>query len=326
MSRSLPIAAALLLGLAACSNAGEDLGLPPLAVGSIQVTTLFDRDGTGTLTPFDSILGAIDIGIFPDGGIDPVRVERSNANGVVSFTSVPIGSYRYRLMPGALGDTLVPVQGNDVAFRVRADSLNGGAGVMIGYPALTLAEARQAPAGRPVVIRGVVTAGFQSFADSATFLTSGGVNLRVTSAEHWPGRNGNNVGDSVIVLGHTGSDRGQPVLLDGKVYTAGVSAAPLVTDLTVAEVRTAKDGALDAALVRVTGATIADTATVAGAFEVRIANGTDTALVLIDSQLQPTKSLFAPGRGITSRGVLVPDGTGAWYLKPRPVTGEIVVN
>lgn len=326
MSRSLFLASAVLLGLAACSNAGEDLGLPPLAVGSLRVTTLFDRDGTGTLTPFDTSLGAIDIGIFPDGGIDAVQVARGDATGVATFTNVPIGSYRYRLMPGAIGDTLVPVQGNDVAFRVRADSLNGGTGIMIGYPTLTLSEARQAAAGRPVVVRGVVTAGFQSFADSSTFLASGSVSLRITSAEHWPGRNGNNVGDSVIVLGHTGSDNGQPVLLDGKVFTAGVSVAPIVTDVSVAELRTAAGGTLDAALVRVSGATIVDTATVAGAFQVRIANGADTALVVIDSQLQANKSIFGPGRGITSRGVLAPDGSGSWYLRPRPLAGEVVVN
>lgn len=326
MSRSLSIAGTVLLGLAACSNAGEDLGLPPLAVGTLQVTTLFDRDGTGTLTSFDSILGAIDVGIFADGGVDPVLVSRSNANGLANFTSIPIGRYRYRLMPGALGDTLVPVQGNDVAFRIRADSLNGGAGVMIGYPTLTLAEARQATAGRPVFVRGVVTAGFQSFTDSATFLATGSTSLRVTSAEHWPGRNGNNVGDSVIVFGHTGSDNGQAVLRDGKVLTIGVGTAPTITDVSVAEVRTASGAALDAALVRVTGATIADTATVAGDFRVRIASGGDTAVVLIDAKLQPTKSIFGPGRTITSRGVLVPDGAGTWYLRPRPVVGEVVVN
>ncbi len=326
MPRLLPTVATLVLGLVACSNAGEDLGLPPLGTGTLQVNAFLDRDGTSSLTAFDTILNGIRIGIFADGGIDTVLVAKTNANGLASFTSVPIGRYRYRLMPGALGDTLQPILGNDVPFHVRADSLNGGANLLVSFATLSLDAARQAVAGRPVFVHGVVTSALQFFADSAMFVTDGTTNLRITASHHRPGRNGNNVGDSVIVFGATGSDHGQPVLLNGVVLTVGVSAAPAITDLSVAEIASARGGTLDAALVRVSGATIADTVTTGRDFEVRITDGTDTARVVLDSLLQAPKLSFAPGRGITARGVLTPDGVGGWYLKPRPVNGEIVLN
>lgn len=326
MPRSLTTATALLLALSACSNAGEDLGLPVVNSGTLQVNAFLDRDGTTSLTQFDTVLNGLRIALFNDGGIDTVLVAQTNANGVAGFTSIPIGRYRYRVVPAQLGDTLEVVAGNDVPFYLRADTLNAGASLLVSYPALSLDAARQAAAGRPVFIHGIVTSALQFFADSAMFVTDGTTRLRITSARHRPGRSGNNVGDSVIVFGRTGSDHGQPVLLGGVVLTVGVSAAPAVTDVSVAEIATAQGGALDAALVRVTGATIADTATAGRDFRVLITDGTDTSLVVLDSLLQAPPASFAPGRGITTRGVLVPDGNGAWFLKPRPVSGEIVLN
>ncbi len=326
MPRSFIPTAAMVLGLAACSNAGSDLGLPSLGVGTLQVNALLDRDGTGTVTAFDTVINGLRIAIFDDGGIDTVLVSKTNANGIAGFTSIPIGRYRYRVVAGQLGDTLQAVAGNDVPFHVRADSLNGAAGLLIGYATLSLGDTRAAAPGRPVFIHGIVTSALQFFADSAMFVTDGTTNLRITAAQHRPGRNGNNVGDSVIVFGRTGSDQGQPVLLGGVVLTVGVSQPPAVTDVTVPEIATAQAGALDAALVKVSAATIADTATVGRDFVVRITDGTDTARVVIDSLFQAPHGNFAPGRGITTRGVLVPDGTGAWFLRPRPVAGEIVLN
>jgi hypothetical protein len=80
---------------------------------------------------------------------------------------------------------------------------------------------------------------------------------------------------------------------------------------------------LDAALVLVTGAVITDTATVAPDFRLTVNDGAGPLTVLLDSQGGFTRSLFAPGRSMIFRGVLVPTGTGAWQLKPRGI-GDIV--
>lgn len=325
-----PIPAACLLVLAAaCSNAGEDLGLPPLALGNVTVGVIVDRDGSGGLSSLDTVYNGARIALFMRDGIDTIRISNTNANGIAAFTSLPVGRYRYALIPSSVGDTLPAIQFGEVEFTVRADSLQGAGTAIVSYATLSIEAARQAPAGRRVFVHGIVTSPLQFFADSAMFIHSGSHWIRITSAAHRPGRNGNNLGDSVVVLGTTGSDAGQPVLLDGLVLTLGTGPAPAPVDATVGEVRTARGGELDAALVRMTGSRIADTATVGGEFHLWVADtlvSADTARVVIDSLIQVTKAAFAPGRGFTARGVLVPDGSGTWFLKPRPVAGEIALN
>ncbi len=320
------LAIALLVG---CTNAGEDLGLPPLSVGTVTVGVIVDRDGTGTLTSFDTVYNGARIALFMREGIDTFRIMNTNANGLANFTSLPIARYRYALIPSSVGDTLPAVTFGTGEFQIRADTMGGSGTIMVSYATLSIEAARQAQAGHRVFVHGVVTSPLQFFSDSAMFIRSGGRYLRITAAQHRPGRTGNNLGDSVIVLGTTGSDAGQPVLLGGRVLTVGVGPAPTPEEVTVAEVRTARAGALDAALVRLSGAKIADTASVGAEWHVWVTDTlamTDTARVVFDAVLQVTKPAYAPGRRFTSRGVLVPSGSGTWSLKPRPVAGEVILN
>ena len=77
-------------------------------------------------------------------------------------------------------------------------------------------------------------------------------------------------------------------------------------------------GGLDAALVRVTDATIADTATNAdGDYVVSADDGSGALLVAFDQDAGLDETPFVPGVVVDARGVLVPDGAGGWRLKPR---------
>lgn len=321
-------AALLCLLAVACSNAGEDLGLPPLSVGGVTVGVIVDRDGSGAPSAFDTVYNGAKIALFMRDGVDTIRIANTNANGIAAFTSLPIGRYRYAVIPSSVGDTLPVIRFGEVEFTIRADSLFGAGTAEVSYATLTLDEARQAPPGRRVFIHGIVTSPLQVFSDSAMFVKSGSRQIRITSAAHRPGRTGNNLGDSVVVLGTTGSDAGQPVLLGGLVLTLGTGPAPVPVDLTVGEAATARGGELDAGLVRMTGGAIADTATVGAEWHVWVTDTltmNDTTLVVFDALLQVTKSAYVPGRRFTSRGVLIPDGNGSWFLKPRPVSGEVVL-
>ncbi len=317
-----------LAALAACSNAGEKLGLPPTGVGPLGVAVYFDRDGTGNFTSFDTVFAGARIGLFVDQGIDTVVTGSTGEDGLLVFADVPFGRYRFGVVPGSLGDSLPVIDGDGVLLELTADPDSAvlGATVRVSHATVTLAEARSAPAGQRVFVRGVITSALQYFSDSSSFLSAGNTSLRVTRSAHRPGRNGNNPGDSVIVLGTIGSQDGQPVLLGGVILSVAEVLAPVASEVAVAEIPGARGGALDAALVHLAESEIADTATVGEDFHVWVASGADTALVVIDAKINVPRTAFAPGREGEWRGVLVPAGDGSWFLRVRPLNGDIVLN
>ncbi|MEO8479482.1 MAG: hypothetical protein ABI542_07590 [Gemmatimonadota bacterium] len=327
MRTSTLLTLALLTAASGCDNAGKDLGLPTLQTGAVGVGVILDRDGTGTASPLDTIVSGVRVALFAEGGTDTVQVATTDSVGLALFQDVPIGRYRFAVVPGSIGDSLPSrtIVGDSV-FRISAtrEGVVAAANVLVGYATLTLAEARAASVGRPVFVRGLVTSPLQFFPDSATYLTDGAAYLRVIPSVHRPGRSGNSLGDSVIVFGTTARVAGQPVLANGKILTLGERPVPPVVAVTVAEARTARGGELDATVVSIDSAVIADTTREGNVFVAHMARETETALVRIDSVLQVPTQAFRPGRSLRLRGVLVPVGDGTWYLRPRPVAGEIV--
>lgn len=321
--RYLPLLA--LLVATGCDNAGDRFGLPELRQGAVGIGVVLDRDGSGTSSPADTVFVGARVALFIEGGVDTFRTALTNDDGVALFEDLPIGRYRFALVPSSIGDSLPVILNGSGSLRITAniDSLGTGASALVGYATLSPAEARLAAPGRRVFVRGIVSAALQFYTDSATFLTGDG-NIRVTSSEHRPGRTGNNPGDSVAIFGTTGIDAGQPVLLDGLIQTLAERPAPVVTELSVAEVVTARNGELDAALVRVGTATVGDTIMVGDYLHVEIASGTDTAVVVYDPKQLAPHSAFVPGRSIQVRGMLVPNGDGTWFLKPRLLASETV--
>jgi hypothetical protein len=286
---------------------------------------VLDRDGSGTANSADTTFAGARVALFVEAGIDTFRTAVTDADGLAIFEDLPIGRYRFAVVPSSIGDSLPVITDGSGSLRITAnpDSLSALATSLVGYSVLSVAQARAAAPGRRVFVRGIVSSALQYFADSSSFLT-GEAHIRVTSAAHQPGRNGNNPGDTVSVFGTTGTDAGQPVLLDGLIQTLGERPAPVASDISVAEVNTARGGELDAALVRVGTAEVADTATVDGDFHVEITADGATALVVYDSINAVPKAAFTLGRELAVRGMLVPTGTGTWFLKPRPVSGETV--
>jgi hypothetical protein len=222
----------------------------------------------------------------------------------------------------SLGDSVGTVAGDTGSVRIitTADSINAERIVRLGYADLTLAQARATPAGRKVYVRAVVTVPLQDFRDTTTFLADTTGAIRVTSSRPRVGTGGNNIGDTVLVLGPTGQSLGQPVLIGGLITTLSVGTAPQPQTVSIDDARTARSGQLDAALVQVSSAVIRDTVNADPDFIVRIADPADstkTVDVLIDQQLNAPHAFFTIGSGATIRGVLMPTGNGTWVIKPR---------
>ena len=307
---------------AACSNPGEKMTLPVLGTGTIVVQVYFDGDGTQNFTSADSLFQGAHVSLLAAGGSDTVRVATSDVRGLVTFESVPLGSWRVSVDRRALNDSVGVVVGDTGILRIlaRGDSNIAARQVRFGYREVTIAEARALAPGRRVLIRGTVVSALQYFRDSSAFVSDPTGWIRITSARHRPGRTGNNIGDSVLVLGTSGVDRGQPVLIAGLFSSLGTRPTPLAIPTTVVEARNARSGALDAALIQITLAKITDTLTTGPDFLLRIADPADlgtTTDVVVDSLLGIPRSGWRPGFGITVRGVLVPKGDGTWILKPR---------
>jgi hypothetical protein len=311
--------AALLSG---CGNAGEDLTLPALRDGGIAVGIYLDRDGSGTLTSLDTTVAGVRVALLVAGGIDTIETTVTDSTGTARFGPMPIGRYRVVVDRAALGDSIGTAVGDSgsISILARNDSNSASRVVRLSYREATIAEARALPAGRRVMLRGIVLSPMQAFRDSTMFLRDASGTLRITAARHRPGRTGNNIGDSVAVLGTIGSSLGQPVLTGGLVSSLGQGAIVTPTAVTVAELRTAGGGLLDAAFVQLVGAKLTDSSTVTPDFRIGVLDPADSASrasVLFDSLLLAPPAIFVEGRTITVRGVLVPRGDGTWWVKPR---------
>lgn len=312
-----------LLASAACTNAGERLTVPPLPNGAIQVLVYFDRDGSHSATTLDTVMAGMRVALLVPGGQDTLRTGVTNAQGLATFDSLPIGSYRVVIDPRTIGDTVGVIAGDTGTVRIIAESDSNrlGRAIRLGFTEVTLTTARNMTAGKRVLVHAVVTSGFQLFRDSSAFLVDTSGALRVAGARAKSGVLGNNIGDSVLVLGTTGKSLGQGALLNGFFVGAYVTVIPPLPRITsVVDARNAKGGTLDAVLIQLSNVVIRDTAASGTDFMLKVADPADTSVktnIVLDQLLSAPRGLFVPGRTGTFRGVLVPVGDGTWVLKPR---------
>jgi hypothetical protein len=324
--RAAAAAAFLLVATAAgCNNAGESLGLAVERTSAVSVAVYLDRDGSRTLTVLDTVFAKARIGLLLRGSLDTLRAVASSAQGVARFDAVPVGQYRVAVVTSSIGDSLEVSAIDSTNIRIVASDTNRVVLVRLGYPEVTIRQARALPQGRRVFIRGVILAGVQSFRDATSHVSDSSGQIRMTRVVLRGGLVGNNPGDSVSVLGAVSSLAGQPTLDQATVSRFASVPAPIPYFLTTAVAATANSGVLDAALVQVTAAIISATASLAPDFQVTASDGSGSLHILLDANLSLPQNAFAVGRSMNVRGVLVPDGVGGWNLKPRG-GGDIVFN
>ena len=318
-------ALALLALAAGCSNAGSDLGFGPATAGIISVGVYLDRDGSRTFTTLDTVFAKARVALFVRGSVDTLRTAVTDSKGIATFESVPVGQYRVAVEPKSIGDS-IQVLGIDSSV-VTVTAKVGGAGTVarLGWPEVTVRQARALPAGKRVFIRGLVLAGVQSFRDTTSHVADSSGQIRLTRVALRGGLLGNNPGDSVSVLGTASSRAGQPTLDQALIITFATRPAPVPVPVSTAVAALASGGTLDAGLVQITGAVIDSAATVAPDIRLVVNDGSGPLTVILDGNLNFPAGAFGVGRVVTAKGVLVPDGAGHWMFKPRSF-GDVTLN
>ena len=100
---------------------------------------------------------------------------------------------------------------------------------------------------------------------------------------------------------------------------------PVPVRVTTAVAASADSSKLDADLIRIVDATIAnDTATVNGDYSFTLSDGSGPVKVVFDQDAGLTRTPYVPGVIVDVTGVLVPDGLGGWLVKPR-ANSDLVV-
>ena len=319
----LALTAALLL--AGCDNAGTGLAFPVEKAGIVQVAAYLDRDGSRTLTAADTTFAGARVALLAHGSDDTVKSALTGANGVVRFTNVPLGEYRIVVAGASLGDT-VQVAAIDTAANIKLTATVDSARALIrlGYPELTLRQARALPSGKRVFVRAIILSGVQAFRDTTSHVSDSSSAMRMTRVVLRGGLTGSTPGDSVTVLAVTSTRVGQPTLDQAIVSKFGARPAPIAIIIGTGVAGTASGGLLDASLVQIIGGVISDTLTITPDFKVVVSDGTGSLSILLDANQLFVRSNFKIGKQVNAKGVLVPDGAGGWYLKPRDPNDAVV--
>lgn len=311
-SAALPASVALAL-VAGCLGTSDDLVLDIEATGTVLGLVYYDANGSRAFDAGDSALADVGVRLLPAGSRDTLVRATTDEDGFFGMTGVPVGSYDVAVAAATLGDSLELIEADPATLTVlRDDSVSTL--IAASFRSVGITEARGLPAGTRVFVEGVALNTLDVFGDSSVHLLGDSAAIRVLGLA-------DDVilaGDSLRVLGTVGAQSGQPVLEDAVVFLLDILEPPEPDSVSTATAAAAEAGALDAALVRIAGATIADTATVAGGFRTTVNDGSGALVVLFDEDIGfADLSPFVPGAVIDAIGVLVPDGAGAWILKPR---------
>jgi hypothetical protein len=313
-------AAVLGLSLAACGNAGQDLSINVPTGAGVTALVFLDRDGSRSFTAADTAFAGLGVNLIYFPGTDTAAKGTTDGRGVVTFANVPLGQFTVNVDSASLGDSLALDTVSPQSVTVTPSNGLQPIAAALNYPVYTIAQARAAPVGRRVRLSGMILSGVQSFADTSAHLLDSTGALRLLDAVNVAGANTNIPGDSVSVVGMVDTALGQRVLSHSRMATFGFQPLPPLPDtLTTAAAATAVGGSRDADLTAIAGGLIIDTLTVGTAFRVTVDDGSGPLEMLLDPRLGYSTTPFQPGRHVTSAGVLVPDGVGAWQLKPREV-------
>lgn len=329
MSEMTRRAVAAFLGaiwIAACDPAGAGLGFGAETTGVVEAVVYLDRDGSGTSTEADTLFAGVVVTLRPRAGGMPVAVAPTDTEGLARFVNVPVGDYLVTVDGVGLGDSLTVAGIESDLIRVVAtidEPVATAVTVRLAWPESSVRAARAAAPGSRVFLRGVMLAGVQSFSDQSAHLADTSLAIRMTNVALLGGLAGNMPGDSVVVRGVIGSANGQPILTSARLLQVATRPPPVPKPVSSGAAATAQNGTLDADLVQLTGVVIGDTVTIAPHFHVTASDGSGAVTILLDAILDVQHASFIPGRPMNVRGVLVPDGQGSWWLKPRS-SGDIV--
>lgn len=313
-------AASAALGIA-CSNAGEDrlVGIGGTAV--VQGFVFQDLNGSRILDQGDDSLANVRIKLVALG--DSVAGAASQLSGRYTMSGVPVGSYGVVVDLAPFTDTVVIARLDSAQVTLRpGDSVR--VDVLLGYPHVTIAQARALPVGRKVFIVGVALNDLGRFRDTTVHFQDSSGALRLARVLT-PGIGGS---DSLRVRGTTARRANQPTIeLASVLLQFGSAFPPTAPTLTTAQAASAAGATRDAQFVRIDSALVSDTLAAGGDWRLFVDDGSGPLEVLLDAASVPqfapaaARSVYRPGNTYRIFGLLVPTGTpGVWRLKPNAVT------
>lgn len=328
--------AAVLVGLVgawACKDAANVELLQISGTGVLFGQAFLDLNGNGIIGAGDVPLTGVSVVLTAAGKPDAVQEAETDSIGLFILEDVPVGTYTLGLDSAVLGDSLTTLGSGGPVAVALGDTTRLDLGA--SYPRLTLEEVRAATPGKRVFTSGVALNARQPFSDGEVYFKGmfGGAAayLRMTNVE----RASLATGDSVRLLGRTALDNGQPTL-DAVTPLVLISQAqiPVPVEVTTAVASTANGGPLDAALVRIRTAEIADTSTTPnGDFHFWAHNGGDSVEVVFRSFLSVSTTSVRPDTVVRINqaiGLLSPfdDGAGnvRWRLLPRGGSDVVLEN
>jgi hypothetical protein len=311
------ITSAVLLGFAVsavgCGNAGEDQVLAITATGRIAGVVYFDDNGSGEPDGADRPLSGVALRVVLVGTRDTVARPVTQSDGGFTTLQLPVGRYTVGVPAETLGDSAAVVQLEDSVVTLEPEG-EPFVTIGLGFPNVSIAEARALPAGRTVFVEGLALTSLGIFGDSTTHMVDISGTIRATRVL----RATQLAGDSLRLRGTTGVRDGQPVIDAPEVFIVAISRPlPPPNDVGTGGAASADGGRLDAALARLTAITIADTATTAAGFILGAHDGSGRVEVLLDGDIAFDLTGLEPTVQLDAIGVLVPDGAGSWQLKPR---------
>lgn len=301
--------------LSACSK-DEPFGPLPVGEAQVGVTAYFDLDGAPGFGGADQPAPGLRFEVVLPGSGTAVASGAADAMGQIALTEIPVGTYDFRVDPAYLGDSLFVSQIDTTRLTlVPGDVVSLQVGVTA--PTLSMSEARSAPEGRRVWVRGLaLNSRFSSIDGALHVRESTGEAMRVV----FPSAVVGSPGDSVRVLGVTTGTGSRRFLTGGFVSVVANDVRPIVPlDVSLADANTAGGGALDARLVVVRTGTVTDAVTMPFVGQrVTVSDGTTDLTVMLLSQngFDTPPQIGAPVQSLA--GVLVPvAGSSVWQLVPR---------
>ncbi len=293
------------------------------AEGTALGVVWLDRNGNGQLDGPDLPVSNVEVELAQRHGGNLQLTRSSGTGGEVVFDAVPVGDYLARVTDSAIPDSLRLLRIDSANVTIAAGDTTG---FLVGftYPSLPIDSVRRQPAETRVFVEGIALNGWSTFADSTIHLrdNTGAIRaVRVPPA-------GVAIGDSIRLLGRVGTDAGQPVLTEVQTVILRPSVrSPEPVPVTAAEAAVAKAGTLDADLVHIDSAVVRDTILDSfGNITFVVEDGSGQARVLLDRHIN--FGLFFPsgilGSILKITGILVPQGSGAWVVKPRSASDVVV--
>lgn len=314
-----------LVGIGSCDFATDVELLDIRGTGFLYGQAYLDVNGTGDSDATDEPLENMRVVLTTPRSGEVVQEATTDTLGVFTLEAVPVGTYVLGIDAAVLGDSLSALGTMDPITVEIGDTIFFSLGA--SFPTLSLEEVRAATPGRRVFTNGVAMNARLASTDGTVHLldTTDVAYLRATDVA-LPSGGSVLVGDSLRLLGRTGTDNGQPVLTSATPYVLqrGLALPPPV-EASTGTAATADGGALDAALVRIRAAEISDTSTAPnGDFHFWANDGSDSLEVVLKWFRGISTTGIRPDTVVRinrATGLLTPydDGTGSvrWRLLPR---------